>query len=150
MKLSQQSLLLIENTIKQAMSKFESVEEEESNTVTDIHFQSNQISGELLISDDEDTELASNIVREWISYEADDFYKEIERILTSILTKLKRENAFNKYSIMEPYSFVLEDEEKETICDLLLMDNDTFIVNDELLKGLDEELDAFLENLLKK
>jgi hypothetical protein len=51
---------------------------------------------------------------------------------------------------MKPYSFVLVDEDKETIAELLLLDDDTLLVNEELLKGLDEELDAFLKDLLEK
>ena len=51
---------------------------------------------------------------------------------------------------MKPFSFVLVDEDKETISDLLLVDDDTLLVNDELLKGLDKELDDFLKNLLEK
>jgi hypothetical protein len=39
---------------------------------------------------------------------------------------------------------------KETIAELLLMDDDTLLVNEELLKGLDEELDSFLKELLEK
>ena len=42
------------------------------------------------------------------------------------------------------------DDEKETVAELLLMDDDTLLVNEELLKGLDEELDAFLKDLLEK
>ena len=42
------------------------------------------------------------------------------------------------------------DEERETIAELLLVDDDTLLVNDELLKGLDQELDAFLKELLEK
>ena len=52
---------------------------------------------------------------------------------------------------MKPYSFVLVDEDRETVAELLLVDNeDTLLLNDELLKGLDEELDAFLKDLLEK
>lgn len=51
---------------------------------------------------------------------------------------------------MEPYSFTLIDDDKETTSELLLVDSETLIVNDELLKGLDEELDAFLKDLLEK
>ena len=36
------------------------------------------------------------------------------------------------------------------IAELLLVDDDTLLVNDELLKGLDQELDAFLKELLEK
>ena len=63
---------------------------------------------------------------------------------------MKEEGVFNKLTILMPYSFVLVDEEKETISDLLLMDDDTMFIDDELLKGLDEELDSFIEDLLEK
>ena len=33
---------------------------------------------------------------------------------------------------------------------LLIDDEDTLLLNDEFLKGLDEELDAFLKDLLEK
>ncbi|GAE16949.1 hypothetical protein JCM6292_3463 [Bacteroides pyogenes JCM 6292] len=52
--------------------------------------------------------------------------------------------------ILKPYSFVLVDEEKETVAELLLIDDDTLLLNDELLKGLDKELDNFLKELLEK
>ena len=52
---------------------------------------------------------------------------------------------------MKPYSFVLIDEEKETVAELLMVDDlETMFLNDNLLKGLDEELDAFLKDLLEK
>ena len=50
--------------------------------------------------------------------------------------------------ILKPYSFVLIDDKKETIADLYIVDDDTVIVDDELLKGLDEELDDFIKGLL--
>ena len=58
--------------------------------------------------------------------------------------------SFDKLTILKPYSFVLVDEDKETISELLLVDDDTLLVNDELLKGLDKELDDFLKDLLEK
>jgi hypothetical protein len=150
MKLSQESLLSIEVTIKQALAKYKNAGNEEPNVVTDIHLQPNQTSGELLLLDDDDEEIASVTIDEWVSYEEDDFNKEVEHVLGSILAKLKRNGEFDHLSIIEPYSFVFIDEDKETINELLLMDNDTIIVNDELLKGLDEELDSFLKDLLEK
>lgn len=150
MKLSQQSLLSIESTIKKAVAKYQIPEGEEPSIVTDIHLQPNPTSGELLIYDDDDNELASTTINEWVSYEADDFEKEAERILTSVLGKVKHSGYFNYLSLMEPYSFTLIDDDKETTTELLLVDSETLIVNDELLKGLDEELDTFLKNLLEK
>ena len=55
---------------------------------------------------------------------------------------------FAKLQIIQPYSFVYVDEDKETIAELLLMDDDTLIVTDGLLQGLDEELNEFLKDLL--
>lgn len=63
---------------------------------------------------------------------------------------MKDAGDFDKVSILKPYSFVLVDEDKETVTELLLVDDDTMLVNDELLKGLDKELDDFLKELLEK
>jgi uncharacterized protein YheU (UPF0270 family) len=116
--------------------------------VTDIHILANQNSGELSIFDDDEEELANNIIEEWMTYEGDDFYDNIERVLCTILNKVKNEGVLDQLTILKPYSFVLVDEEKETVAELLLMDDDTLLVNEELLKGLDEELDNFLKDLL--
>ena len=51
--------------------------------------------------------------------------------------------------LLKPYSFVLVDEDRETIAEFLLIDDDTLLVNHELLEGLDEELDDFLKQLLE-
>jgi hypothetical protein len=45
---------------------------------------------------------------------------------------------------------VLVDDDKETIAELLLLDDDTLLVDNELLEGLDKELDDFLKELLEK
>lgn len=146
MKLSQPSLSLIEATVKQAISKYACGCEQ--TIVTDIHLLANQNSGELSIFDDDDKELANNVIEEWMTYEGDDFYDNVERVLCTLLNKMKSEGIFSQLTILKPYSFVLVDEEKETVAELLLMDDDTLLVNEELLKGLDDELDNFLKDLL--
>ena len=85
-----------------------------------------------------------------MTYEGDDFYENVERILSSLLCNMKNEGKFDKLTILKPFSFVLVDDDRETIAELLLMDDDTLLVNEELLKGLDEELDSFLKELLEK
>lgn len=139
---------LIERTILKALSRYQS--EGEPTVVTDIHLQPHQTSGELTIYDDEDQTLAEAVVEEWMTDETDDFYEASSRLLASILDKLHKDGAFDNVAIIKPYSFVMIDEEKETVTDLLLMDNDTLLLNEELLQGLDEELDAFLKDLLEK
>ena len=62
MKLSQQSLSAIEKAIQKAVNKYAGLPEQ--SIVTDIHLQPNQNSGDLIIFDDEDKELACITVRE--------------------------------------------------------------------------------------
>lgn len=146
MKLSNQSHSLIESALKDAMSKFTSGNEEM--VVTDIHIQPKQGSGELCVFDDEDEVLSTVTIEEWMDNESNTFSEDVERLLRADISKLREAGTFDNVVILKPYSFVLVDEDKETITELLLMDDDTMMVNDELLKGLDEELDDFLKKLL--
>ena len=53
-------------------------------------------------------------------------------------------------SLLQPYAFVLEDEDKEPMAELYLVDNDTVIIDPDMMQDLNEDLDAFLEKLLKE
>lgn len=149
MDISEQSHAAIASVLEEALKRYASAGEE--SVLTDIHLLPNQDSGELIILDDDENVLARTVIAEWVNYEGDDFYTEIEPLLCTEVTALKEQGLLDKLSLMKPYSFVLVDDEKETVADLLLMDdNETLFLNDELLKGLDEELDAFLKDLLEK
>lgn len=149
MKMSEQSRASIVSALKTALCRYAS--EGDETVVTDIHLQPNSESGELIIFDDDDQELSRTIINEWIEYESDDFYTVVEPILRAEVEALKESGKLEKLCLMKPYSFVLVDEDKETVAELLLVDeDDTLLLNDELLKGLDEELDAFLKDLLER
>ena len=135
MKLSQQSLSTIESAIQKAVGKY--VCGCDQTAVTDIHLQPDQTSGQLTIFNDDDEELANVMIEEWATYDGDDFMENVEPSLKSILCRMKEAGDFEKITILKPYSFVL-------------VDDDTILVDDELLKGLDKELDEFLKNLLEK
>ena len=149
MKMSEQSRASIVSVLKTALCRYTS--EGDETVVTDIHLQPNSESGELIIFDDDDQELSRTIINEWVEYESDDFYTIVEPILRAEVEALKESGKLEKLCLMKPYSFVLVDEDKETVAELLLVDeDDTLLLNDELLKGLDEELDAFLKDLLER
>lgn len=149
MKMSEQSRASIVSALKTALCRYAS--EGDETVVTDIHLQPNSESGELIIFDDNDQELSRTIINEWVEYESDDFYTVVEPILRAEVEALKESGKLEKLCLMKPYSFVLVDEDKETVAELLLVDEDeTLLLNDELLKGLDEELDAFLKDLLER
>lgn len=149
MKISDKSRAAITDSLKEALCRY--VTGTGNTVVTDIHLQPNADSGELLIFNDDDEELSRVIVDEWVECDSDDFYKEIEPVLRSLLAGLKDAGLLDKLSLMKPFSFVLVDDEKETVSELLLIDDeDTLLLSDELLKGLDEELDDFLKKLLEE
>lgn len=149
MKLSAQSHASIASSLREAVDKY--IVDGERTVVTDIHLQPKQDSGEFVIFNDDDEELSRTIIEEWVDYSEDDFYTIVERILRGEINALKDTGVLDKLAIMKPYSFVLVDEDRETVTELLLIDEeDTLLLNDELLKGLDEELDAFLKDLLEK
>lgn len=147
MKLSQQSQSIIESAIQKAVGKYACGCEQ--TVVTDIHLQPDQTSGQLNIFNDDDEELANVMVEEWATYEGDDFLENVQPALRNILSRMKEAGDFEKVTILNPYSFVLVDEDKETVAELLLVDDDTLLVDGELLKGLDKELDDFLKDLLE-
>lgn len=149
MKLSQQLQITIETAIQKAVSKY--ICACEQTIVTDLHMQPDQSSGRLIIYNDDDEELANVMIEEWATYDGeDDFIEIVEPTLRNVLGRMKDAGKFEKITILKPYSFVLVDEDKETVAELLLIDDDTMLVSEELLKDLDKELDDFLKDLLEK
>lgn len=149
MNISEQSHSAINSTLKEALERYKA--SDDKSIVTDIHLQPKQDSGELIVFNDDDEELSRTIIDEWVEYNDDDFYKEAGNILKGALNAIKDEGELDHLCLMKPYSFVLVDDDKETVSELLLVDDeDTMLLDDELLKGLDEELDAFLKDLLEK
>ncbi len=116
--------------------------------ITDIHLQPVRQAAELFILDDEDQILASTPVAEWVDCDFEAFYTDAETQLRPLVKELQQSGQLDALPLFKPYSFVLVDGERETVCELLLVDDDTVILSNELLKGLDEELDDFLKKLL--
>jgi len=147
MKLSAESHSLIEQAIKDAIATF--ADKKEQSVVTDLHLQPNTDRGEFIIYDDNEEELSKEIIEEWVESKEEDFMGDVERILHAQLKQLKEKNQLDIPALIKPYSFVLIDDEKETVTELMLIDDDIMLLGDDLLKGLDKELDEFLDKLLK-
>lgn len=145
MKASEQTVQQIERAIRKISQKFPFVEE--SSILTDIHLRVVQESGEILAYNDDDEEITRCVIEEWIDNKDDDFYAEITPILRQVIKKMSK--TVDNLGIMKPYSFVLEDDEKENIAELYVADDDTIIINGELMEGLDQDLDSFFSELMK-
>ena len=148
MNLNSNSFVSIETLFEKALERYLAGSGNNA-VITDIYLQPNPDSGELVLLNDDEEVLASAVIEEWTGLD-DEFYPAVERMLQEALKKMQDAGLFDRLSLMKPYSFVLVDEEKETIADLLLVDDqETLLLHDGLLKGLDDELNAFLKDLLE-
>ena len=144
MKATEKTLQQIERAIRKISEKFPT--SNEATQMTDIHLRVTQESGELMAFDDDDNELNRCIVEQWIDNKDDDFFEQITPVLRRCLDSQKQ--VIENMSILKPYSFVLEDDDKESIAELFVVDDDVVIIDPDLMEGLDKDLDDFLEKLL--
>ncbi len=87
------------------------------------------------------------MVEQWIDNKEDQFYDDAAETLRRVLKRLH--DQVDKLGILRPFSFVLEDEDKEHLAELYVSDGDTIIIGGELMKDLDKDLDRFFEKLMK-
>ena len=135
----------IDRAITKVAGKYATLEEP---VLTDIYIQVKQESGEILVYNDDDVELHRCVVEEWIGNTQEDFYSSVTPILCQAIQRMRP--TIDTMQIMRPFSFVLIDEDHETVQDLTYIDNEDIVVLDtQLLKGKDEELERFLRHLLE-
>ena len=145
MKATEQTIMQVERFINKIAQKFPNLDS--SNILTDIHIRVSQDSGELLAFNDDEREITRCVVEQWIESRDEHFYNSVTHILQNNLRKLHA--VVERMGILRPFSFVLEDDEKNHVAELYLVDDDTTILSGELLQNLDEDLDSFMEDLLK-
>ncbi len=147
MEITEQTILQVERFIKKVAQKFPTVEESEASLLTDIHIRVSQDSGEMLAFDDDDVEITRCVVEQWIDCKDENFYEEIADCLRGLLRK--NAEIIDNLGLLKPYSFVLEDDDKQHLGELYLADDDTIILGGDLMQNLDQDLDGFLDELLK-
>ena len=145
MKATEQTLQQIERTIRKTTDKFPA--DPNTSVMTDIHVRVFQDSGELITFDDSDEEITRGLVEQWIDNTDDDFYSAIPPIIRKCIEHQKE--LVEKMGIMKPFTFVLENDEKEPIEELYIVDDDLVIIDSDMMQDLDKDLDEFLDNLLK-
>ena len=146
MNTNEQTLQQIERAIRKIADKFPATEE--ASIMTDIHIRVNQETGEMVAFNDDDNEINRCVVEQWINNTEDNFYDQIVPVIRKSL--IKHKDIIEQMSILKPFSFVLENDDKESVEELYLVDDETVIIDPDLMEGLDKELDAFLEKLLKE
>jgi len=146
MKPSEQTNQQIERALRKIAAKFPP--EKEAEIMTDIHIRVSQDTGEIRAYNDDEEELDRCVVEEWIENPDENFYQEITSIIRKCIEKLK--DTVEGMSILKPFSLVLEDDDKESVAELYLVDDETVIIDPDLMEGLEDDLNSFLEKLLKE
>lgn len=144
MSLSRETHNKLQDTIKKMSKGFITAEETRA---TDFHIHVDGNSGNVTIMDDDDNSLARVHILEW---EGEHNEEVFEKELRTILVEMHGNRDFENLNIAKPYSFVLTDEDHQSIVDLLIIDDDTMILSEDLLEGFDEEMNAFLKKLLEE
>ena len=145
MTASQQTIQQIQRAIRKVAEKFPSSADP---VLTDLHMQVKPESGELRIFDDDMKELMRIVVDQWLEPTEEDLYENAATAIKHCINTMR--NEVEHMSILHPFSFVMMGEDGETMSDIYIVDDDAIMLDTELLKGLDEELDHFLEDLLKE
>ena len=146
MKATEQTIQQVERFINKIAQKFPA--QEEPTLFTDIHVRASQDSGDLLAFDDDDQEITRCVVEQWIDNQEENFYDSVTLILRKQLKNMV--NVVDNLGILKPYSFVLENDDKENVAELYLADDNTVIIGGDIMKGLDEDLEKFLDELIKE
>lgn len=146
MKASEQTLQQIERAIRKTLEKFPE-KATETFQLTDIHVRLTQETGELMTFDDDDHELTRCVVEQWIDNKDDDFYEQAAKDIRQVIKKYK--SRIDRLPILKPFSFVLEDDDHDVQTELYVVDDDMVMIDPELMKNLDKDLDSFFEELMK-
>ena len=146
MKATDQTIQQLERALRKVAEKFPVTEE--ASMLTDIHIRVTQETGEVMVFDDDEQELTRCVVEQWIDNKDDGFYTDVASALRMVINKHKE--SVDNMSILKPFSLVLEDDDKETIAELYVVDDDTVIIDDELMAGLDKDLDDFFAKLISE
>ena len=146
METSEQTIQQIQRAIRKVASRFPA--NVEATVMTDIHLRIFQETGELMAFDDNDQELTRCVVEQWIGNNEEGFYNDVTSFLRTLLNRNGK--IIEQMSILKPFSFVLEDDDHEHLAELYVVDDETVIIDKNLMEGMEKDLDDFLANLLKE
>lgn len=124
--------------------------QEKEPVLTDIILRVYPHSGEVRFFDDDERELMRIVIEEWIHGSRDEeFYTKVTPILRRAISEVRTE-VVDAMSLLRPYTFVMQDEEGETLTDLYIVDDqETVIISGNLLDGVNEDLDTFFKQLME-
>ena len=146
MKAEELTIQQIERLLRKISEKFP--QDEDTSILTDIHLRVAQESAEVIVVDDDEKEITRCVIEQWIDNKEENFYDEITSLLQG--TMKQHRDMLDNLGILKPYSFVLEDDEGEHVSELYIADDDIVIIEGDLMQDLEEDLNSFIDNLMKE
>ncbi len=143
---NEQSVKQVDRFLRKVLQKFPSVEDPV--LLTDIHLLASPESGDLMAFDDDDVEISRCVVEEWIDNKSEQFYPDAALLLRSRLNTMA--NEIENVGLLKPFSFVLENEDKEHVAELYVCGDDINIIGGDIMEGWDKDLDSFLDKLMEE
>lgn len=141
---NEQSIRQIDRFLNKVIQKFPF--SEEPTVLTDIHLRVSPESGDLMAFDDDEAEITRCVVEEWIGNNADDFYDSAASLIRNRANALSEQ--IDKMGILKPFSFVLENDDKEHVAELYVSDDNINVIGGDIMDGWDKDLDEFFEKLM--
>lgn len=116
--------------------------------LSDIYFMPVPDSCTLTVTDDDANVLYEGAIEGWQRLDVTNFYDVVKDELHEAISRQRK--VIDDINYLRPFSLVLVDEDHETIAELYLVDDDTMLLSDGLMEGLEEDLDAFLKQLMEE
>ena len=147
MKLGEESIGHIEAALKELVAYYPS--NTEDLPVTDIYFHPVLEEDNALSIQNDEGEIARADIEEWNEAEADnDFYDQTSDVLKQCIRRIRSQ--IEKMGVFRPFSLFLTDTDGEIVTELLLIDDKIALLDDTFIKGMNDDLDKFLDKLMKE
>ncbi|MBO4593463.1 MAG: hypothetical protein J5678_04655 [Bacteroidaceae bacterium] len=144
-----ETLQILNEALAEILKRYALPESADDPVMTDILMQVNTDSGQFTVFDDDDHEIYSAVVEEWIGNDSSEGIERMGATIKEFIAQHKSE--IEGLALLKPYSFILVDEEKETIEELYTVDDQMVVLDSgTLMEGLDQDLDDFFANLMKE
>ncbi|MDR3057794.1 MAG: hypothetical protein LBU84_06595 [Prevotella sp.] len=140
---------LIRNTFLQAIDALS--KDYKGSSLTDIFITVDKESGEVAFYDDEENKVGEIVVFDWVNKVDELNDEKIISILREITEQLDNEDMFSSLELFKPFSVNYADDSFEVIDELLLINEESTInLDNDLMEKFDKEFDDFLDKLLKE
>ena len=143
------SYTLIKDTFLTAIDALE--KGYKGSSLTDIFITVDKESGEVAFYDDEENKVAEIVVFDWVNKFDDLSDETVISILRDVTEHLDDDDKFSSLDLFKPFSVNYADDNFNVIEELLLINDDSSIkMDNDLLEKFDKQFDEFLDRLLKE